>query len=179
MYSKDICWVLRTAKWRENPARHVTLVQCVFVALGLATSPETAGPQSLDIDIDVDVICSRVDCYNNFEDMNANSAIRVERRLKENLAFWKNIGASRWLLEIIEQGYCFPFIDLPAERQFPNHKIWGLFVGEQRLPQVLCIHCPATLENLACCKRVLETLVCVLNTHKRVLNTRWRVVGVL
>ena len=75
--------------------------------------------------------------------MNANSAIRVERRLKENLAFWKNIGASRWLLEIIEQGYCFPFIDLPAERQFPNHKIWGLFVGEQRLPQVLCIHCPA------------------------------------
>ena len=45
-----------------------------------------------------------------------------------------------------------------------------------------------TLENLhvACCKRVLETLACVLNTRTRVLNTRtrvlntrWRVVCVL
>ena len=49
-----------------------------------------------------------------------------------------------------------------------------VFLQENML--ALCWH---SLDFLACCKRVLKTLVCALNTRECDLNTRWHVVGVL
>ena len=43
--------------------------------------------------------------------------------MRENIAFWQNIGASNWLLRVIHDGYCLPFIALPEVKFFQNHKI--------------------------------------------------------
>ena len=42
-----------------------------------------------------------------------HSGVVVKGRLRENIAFWQNIGASNWLLQVIREGYCLPFVDLP------------------------------------------------------------------
>lgn len=42
--------------------------------------------------------------------------------MKANLNFWKSIGASRWVLEIIDIGYHLPFVKKPTRAYFPNHK---------------------------------------------------------
>ncbi|KAK2556560.1 hypothetical protein P5673_021473, partial [Acropora cervicornis] len=43
-------------------------------------------------------------------------------QLRENIAFWRSIGASQWLLNVLCEGYCLPFVDFPAIKFFPNHK---------------------------------------------------------
>ena len=45
----------------------------------------------------------------------------VKGRLKERIAFWQSIGASRWVLEVLKDGYCLPFISLPQKAFFRNH----------------------------------------------------------
>ena len=51
-----------------------------------------------------------------------NSVVVVKGRLRENIAFWRSIGASQWLLNVLCEGYCLPFVDFPAIKCFPNHK---------------------------------------------------------
>lgn len=55
------------------------------------------------------------------QDLEPVSPVQVKGRLKQNIAFWKNIGASKWVLSVIENGYYLPFISLPARRSFRNH----------------------------------------------------------
>ena len=45
----------------------------------------------------------------------------MKGRLKERIAFWQSIGASRWVLEVLKDGYCLPFISLPQKAFFRNH----------------------------------------------------------
>lgn len=45
----------------------------------------------------------------------------VKGKLKERIAVWQSIGASRWVLEVLEDGYCLPFISLPQKAFFRNH----------------------------------------------------------
>ncbi|CAB4014734.1 Hypothetical predicted protein [Paramuricea clavata] len=45
----------------------------------------------------------------------------VKGRLKENVEFWKHIGASRWVLTVIRDGYVLPFVDLPQRHMSKNH----------------------------------------------------------
>ena len=51
-----------------------------------------------------------------------NSCTIVKGRLRECFAFWESIGANRWILEIIREGYCLPFVDLPRNMTFLNHQ---------------------------------------------------------
>ena len=51
-----------------------------------------------------------------------NSVVVVKGRLRENIAFWRSIAASQWLLNVLCEGYCLPFVDFPANKFFPNHK---------------------------------------------------------
>ena len=57
------------------------------------------------------------------QDLEPVSPVQVKGRLKENNAFWKTIGASKWVLSVMENGYYLPFIFLPAQRSFQNHPI--------------------------------------------------------
>ena len=50
------------------------------------------------------------------------SCIVVKGQLRENIAFWQSISASNWLLRVIREGYCLPFVDLPEVKFLQNHK---------------------------------------------------------
>lgn len=53
--------------------------------------------------------------------LDSHSPVVVKGRLGANLTFWENIGASRWVLEIIRNGYCLPFLEQPNPKVFNNH----------------------------------------------------------
>ena len=50
-----------------------------------------------------------------------HSCVVVKGRLRQNIDFWRGIGASSWLLKVIGEGYCLPFVDLPSKKFFRNH----------------------------------------------------------
>lgn len=52
------------------------------------------------------------------QDLDPVSPVQVEGRLKENIAFWKDTEASKWVLSVIENSYYLPFISLPVRRSF-------------------------------------------------------------
>ena len=74
-------------------------------------------------DSEEDVYCSDdlgyVDL--NLVEVDLACATPVKRRLRERLAFWKSIGASRWVLDVLSDGYSLPFISLPQRAFFWNH----------------------------------------------------------
>ena len=45
----------------------------------------------------------------------------VKGRLKENISFLEKIGASRWVLSILRDGYALPFISEPEPKIFQNN----------------------------------------------------------
>ena len=59
--------------------------------------------------------------YLEFENVDFACSTVVKGRLKENISFWQNIGASRWVLRVLQEGYSLPFISLPQEAFFRNH----------------------------------------------------------
>ena len=48
-------------------------------------------------------------------------ATPVKGRLRERLAFWKDIEASKWVLDVLRDGYSLPFMSLPQKAFFNNH----------------------------------------------------------
>ena len=49
------------------------------------------------------------------------SAVKIKGRLKLNIEFWRNIGAYDNVLDIIENGYKLPFLDIPPPACFNNN----------------------------------------------------------
>ena len=45
----------------------------------------------------------------------------VKGRLKANIHFWEEIGASNWVLRILREGYVLPFISEPEAKNFRNN----------------------------------------------------------
>ena len=45
----------------------------------------------------------------------------VRGRLRQNMQFWKDIGTSRWVLDIIGRGYYLPLVADPKKKLFKNH----------------------------------------------------------
>ena len=50
-----------------------------------------------------------------------NFTPKVKGRLKERLDFWKEIGASNWVIKILSQGYALPFTSEPEPALFRNN----------------------------------------------------------
>ena len=42
--------------------------------------------------------------------------------LSENIEFWQEIGASPWVIKVLEKGYAFPSLEIPLEVPFKNNK---------------------------------------------------------
>ena len=61
-------------------------------------------------------------CICDLDKLEQNSVVPVKGRLRENIALWRSIGASQWLLNVLCEGYCLPFVGLPVNKFFPNHK---------------------------------------------------------
>ena len=68
------------------------------------------GPVSYDTSVD------------DLDKLEQHSVVKVKGRLRENIAFWRSVGASQWLLNVLCEGYCLPFVDFPLNMRFPNHK---------------------------------------------------------
>ena len=68
-------------------------------------------------DIRADYISPDGKSNNNTETPN------VKGRLASHLPFWKSIGASDFILQVIEKGYALPFISEPKPAVFSNKKV--------------------------------------------------------
>ena len=55
------------------------------------------------------------------DNLREHSSVIVKGRLRSNLTFWENIGASSWVLDIIRNGYCLPFLGQPEKKFSNNH----------------------------------------------------------
>ena len=62
------------------------------------------------------------DLFVYVENLEINSGTRVKGRLRTHISFWESTGANRWVLQIICEGYCLPFVDMPKQVSLPNHK---------------------------------------------------------
>ena len=50
------------------------------------------------------------------------SDIDVKNRLTSHAQFWHDIGASPWVMRVIEQGYSLPFTEEPPPALFMNNQ---------------------------------------------------------
>ena len=46
----------------------------------------------------------------------------VKNRLAERIDFWESIGASKWILKILREGYVLPFVKQSPKVRFQNNK---------------------------------------------------------
>ena len=46
----------------------------------------------------------------------------VKNRLSKNIEFWREIGASPWVLKVLEEGYAIPFLEMSPKVSFKNNK---------------------------------------------------------
>lgn len=81
------------------------------------------------MDIEDEYLCSCDFNYNN-EQFTDNfyvyeqgvKEIIVKNRLKRHVQFWKDIGASSFIIDTIEHGYKIPFYSLPKSVVLKNNK---------------------------------------------------------
>ena len=52
----------------------------------------------------------------------SNKNISVKSRLRQHISYWKSIGASDFVLDIIEKGYVIPFKETPVRSVHKNNK---------------------------------------------------------
>ena len=69
----------------------------------------------------VEFDCLDLDHSVYVENVELACATPVKGRLRECLAFWKDIGASKWVLDVLRDGYSLPFMSLPQKAFFNNH----------------------------------------------------------
>ena len=109
-----------------------------------------------------DVECGLVsfdNCIVDLDKLEPNSVVVVKGRLRENIAFWRSIGASQWLLNVLCEGYCLPFVDFPANKFFLNHKSASCHAEFVSAEISKLLASGAIVEVLFC------LLICVSATH--------------
>ena len=78
--------------------------------------------KSPEVDINADIVDElQLDCLNR-QCENDEPVVKVKGRLKANISFWEDIGASRWVLTIFREGYALPFVEQPESAEFTNHR---------------------------------------------------------
>ena len=138
---RNVWWLKKasTSEQREcRPIWRVTPSNCLFAAVETAITPGIAAHQSqaevLDgartmgnhLEVNSDAVNfpleeSVHDGYLEFENVDFACPTVVKGRLRENISFWQDIRASRWVLRVLQEGYSLPFISLPQEAFFRNH----------------------------------------------------------
>ena len=54
--------------------------------------------------------------------MGVSSVFWIRGRLRKFLPVWRSVGASSFVLSVIESGYKLPFVSVPVKFLFSNHK---------------------------------------------------------
>ncbi len=60
--------------------------------------------------------------YQSFNCDLKSDKVNVKGRLHDHVQFWKDIGASKMMLSIIQEGYKIPFLDIPPPLQCRNNR---------------------------------------------------------
>ena len=103
----------------------------VFVAESQVTLPESADQQMQDTLSQEQLLVAsprhKIDGAEplfdelTVSDTDEVSPVAVKGRLRMNLKFWQDIGASQWIIDILLLGYCLPFLYEPNKKFFKNH----------------------------------------------------------
>ncbi|XP_068717054.1 uncharacterized protein [Montipora capricornis] len=99
---------LRTAD--PCPGREVTSPLATILSLD---SPTTRQPQANQLNQSNDDALAQVHQFTQNFELESGHSSRVKGNLKNNLVFWRSIGAPDFILSIIENGYRLPFISFP------------------------------------------------------------------
>ena len=67
-------------------------------------------------------VLAQVDQFTQNYELKSRHSLRVKGNLKNNLVFWRSIGAPDFILSIIENGYRLPFISFPLAVKLRNNK---------------------------------------------------------
>ena len=65
---------------------------------------------------------AQVDQITQNYELESGHSLSVKGNLKNNLGFWRSIGAPDFILSIIENGYRLPFISFPLAVKLRNNK---------------------------------------------------------
>ena len=119
----------------------------------------------------VDIDCVELDYFVYVENVELACATPVKGRLREHNAFWEDIGASKWVLDVLRDGYSLPFMSLPQKTFFNNH---GSIAEDQ---EFVCQEVAKLLasgavtevgrEDLMVCNPLLIVDLCYVNQHLR------------
>ena len=64
----------------------------------------------------------QVDQFTQNYELESGHSLRDKGNVKNNVVFWRSIGAADFILSIIENGYRLPFISFPAGIKLRNNK---------------------------------------------------------
>ena len=91
--------------------REVTSPLATILAL---ESPTTSQPQANQLNQSNEDDLAQVDQITQNYELESGHSLSVKGNLKNNLGFWRSIGAPDFILSIIENGYSLPFISFPS-----------------------------------------------------------------
>ena len=85
-------------------------------------SPATSQPQANQLSQNNEDVLMKVDQFTQNYELESGHSFRVKGNLKNNLVFWRSIGAPDFILSIIENGYRLTFISFWAAVKLRNSK---------------------------------------------------------
>ncbi|CAH3127943.1 unnamed protein product [Porites lobata] len=99
--------------------REVTSPLATILALESRT---TSQPQANQLNQSNEDYLAQVDQMTQNYELESGHSLSVKGNLKNNLGFWRSIGAPDFILSIIENGYRLPFISFPLAVKRGNNK---------------------------------------------------------
>ena len=85
-------------------------------------SPTTSQPQANQLNQDNEDDLEQVEQITKNYELESGHSLGVKGNLKNNLGFWRSIGAPDFILSIIENGYKLPFISFPLAVKLRNNR---------------------------------------------------------
>ena len=85
-------------------------------------SPTTSQPQANQLNQDHEDDLEQVEQIAKNYELESGHSLGVKGNLKNNLGFWRSIGAPEFILSIIENGSKLPFISFPLAVKLRNNK---------------------------------------------------------
>ena len=136
--------------------REVTSPLATILAL---ESPTTSQPQANQLNQSNEDDLAQVDQITQNYELESGHSLSVKGNLKNNLGFWRSIGAPDFILSIIENGYRLPFISFPLAVKLRNNKSARLhadFVDQAVLELVNSGRVRMAKEQPFCCKPLVS-----------------------
>ena len=93
-----------------------------FATIPSLESPTTSQIQANQLNQSNEDVLPQVDQFTQNYELESRHSLHVKDNLKNNLVFWRSIGAPDFILSIIENGYRLPFISFPLAVELRNNK---------------------------------------------------------